>query len=66
MLKPRSGINSVQAYGCVHVWGGEEAAGVFPDHDVYDPDRLRGGLHHGDARQRYLRRSVQRPGVQPR
>lgn len=37
MLKPRSGINSVQAYGCVHVWGGEEQAGVFPDHDVYDP-----------------------------
>jgi N-acetylneuraminic acid mutarotase len=37
MLKPRSGINSVQAHGCVHVWGGEEAAGVFPDHDVYDP-----------------------------
>jgi N-acetylneuraminic acid mutarotase len=36
MLKPRSGINSVQAYGCVHVWGGEEQAGVFPDHDVFD------------------------------
>jgi N-acetylneuraminic acid mutarotase len=39
MLRPRSGINSVTAYGCVHVWGGEEAAGVFPDHDVYDPRR---------------------------
>ncbi len=37
MLKPRSGINSAQAYGCVHVWGGEEQAGVFPDHDYYDP-----------------------------
>ncbi len=37
MLKPRSGINSVTAYGCVHVWGGEESAGVFPDHDYYDP-----------------------------
>ena len=37
MLRPRSGINSVTAYGCVHVWGGEEAAGVFPDHDIYDP-----------------------------
>ncbi|NDB68710.1 MAG: kelch-like protein [Methylocystaceae bacterium] len=37
MLKPRSGINSVQAFGCVHVWGGEEQAGVFPDHDYYDP-----------------------------
>lgn len=39
MLRPRSGINSVTAHGCVHVWGGEEAAGVFPDHDVYDPRR---------------------------
>ena len=37
MLKPRSGINSAQAFGCVHVWGGEEQAGVFPDHDYYDP-----------------------------
>ena len=37
MLRPRSGINSVTAFGCVHVWGGEESAGVFPDHDVYDP-----------------------------
>jgi N-acetylneuraminic acid mutarotase len=37
MLKPRSGINSAMALGCVHVWGGEEAAGVFPDHDYYDP-----------------------------
>ena len=37
MLRPRSGINSVTAHGCVHVWGGEESAGVFPDHDVYDP-----------------------------
>jgi N-acetylneuraminic acid mutarotase len=36
MLKPRSGINSATAYGCVHVWGGEEQAGVFPDHDYYD------------------------------
>ncbi|EUB99502.1 Kelch repeat type 1-containing protein [Rhizobium sp. CF080] len=37
MLKPRSGINSAITYGCVHVWGGEEEAGVFPDHDIYDP-----------------------------
>jgi N-acetylneuraminic acid mutarotase len=37
MLRPRSGINSVNAHGCIHIWGGEEAAGVFPDHDVYDP-----------------------------
>ncbi|MEZ2127593.1 MULTISPECIES: Kelch repeat-containing protein [unclassified Sinorhizobium] len=39
MLKPRSGINSAIAYGCVHVWGGEEEAGVFPDHDIYNPRR---------------------------
>jgi len=37
MLKPRSGINSTMAFGCMHVWGGEESAGVFPDHDVYNP-----------------------------
>ena len=37
MLKPRSGINSTNAFGCIHVWGGEEQAGVFPDHDYYDP-----------------------------
>jgi hypothetical protein len=37
MLRPRSGINGVMALGCFHVWGGEEAAGVFPDHDYYDP-----------------------------
>jgi N-acetylneuraminic acid mutarotase len=37
MLRPRSGINGVLADGCFHVWGGEQAAGLFPDHDVYDP-----------------------------
>ncbi len=37
MLKPRSGINGVLAYGCFHVWGGEHATGMFPDHDYYDP-----------------------------
>ena len=37
MLRPRSGINGVMARGCFHVWGGEESAGVFPDHDYYDP-----------------------------
>lgn len=37
MLKARSGINGVMARGCFHVWGGEEEAGVFPDHDVYNP-----------------------------
>ncbi len=33
----RSGINGVLAYGCFHVWGGEHATGMFPDHDYYDP-----------------------------
>ena len=37
MLKARSGINGITAYGCFHVWGGEYADGMFPDHDVYDP-----------------------------
>lgn len=37
MLRPRSGINGVLANGCLHAWGGEESAGVFPDHDYYDP-----------------------------
>jgi N-acetylneuraminic acid mutarotase len=37
MLRPRSGINSTMARGCMHVWGGEEQSGVFPDHDYYDP-----------------------------
>jgi len=37
MLKGRSGINGVMAYGCFHVWGGEHATGMFADHDVYDP-----------------------------
>lgn len=37
MLRPRSGLNAVVANGCLHAWGGESAAGMFPDHDVYDP-----------------------------
>lgn len=37
MLKARSGINGIMAFGCFHVWGGEYADGMFPDHDVYDP-----------------------------
>jgi N-acetylneuraminic acid mutarotase len=37
MLKGRSGINGVMANGCFHVWSGEHAAGMFPDHDYYDP-----------------------------
>ena len=37
MLRARSGMNGVLAKGCFHVWGGEEQAGMFPDHDYYDP-----------------------------
>jgi N-acetylneuraminic acid mutarotase len=37
MLKGRSGMNGVMAYGCFHVWGGEHKDGMFPDHDYYDP-----------------------------
>jgi N-acetylneuraminic acid mutarotase len=35
--RPRSGVNGVLAKGCFHVWGGEGAGGMFPDHTVYDP-----------------------------
>ena len=37
MLRDRSGMNGVVARGCFHVWGGEGPAGMFPDHDYYDP-----------------------------
>lgn len=41
MPRPRGGVNTVAALGCLHVFGGEgndEAPnGVFPDHDVYNP-----------------------------
>lgn len=37
MLRPRSGLNAVLADGCLHAWGGESGAGMFPDHDYYDP-----------------------------
>lgn len=37
LLRARSGINGVTAYGCFHVWGGEWAGGMFGDHDYYDP-----------------------------
>lgn len=37
MLRARSGMNGVIARGCFHVWGGEGPAGMFPDHDYYDP-----------------------------
>jgi N-acetylneuraminic acid mutarotase len=37
MLRERSGMNGVMARGCFHVWGGEGPAGMFPDHDYYNP-----------------------------
>ena len=37
MLRGRSGMNSVVAKGCFHVWGGEAPTGMTPDHDFYDP-----------------------------
>jgi len=37
MARARSGMNGVMARGCFHVWGGEGPAGMFPDHDYYDP-----------------------------
>ena len=37
MLRASSGMNGVMARGCFHVWGGEGPAGMFPDHDYYDP-----------------------------
>ncbi len=39
LLRPRSGLNGVLANGCLHAWGGEQASGMFPDHDYYDPRR---------------------------
>jgi hypothetical protein len=37
MFRARSGMNGVMARGCFHVWGGEGLAGMFADHDYYDP-----------------------------
>ena len=37
MLRTRSGMNGIMARGCFHVWGGEGPAGMFADHDYYDP-----------------------------
>ena len=37
MFRARSGMNGIMARGCFHVWGGEGPAGMFPDHDYYDP-----------------------------
>ena len=47
MLRARSGMNGVMAQGCFHVWGGEGPAGMFPDHDYYDP-RTNTWLELGD------------------
>ena len=41
MPKPRGGINGLEAYGCLHVFGGEgnfgAPNGLHPEHDVYNP-----------------------------
>ena len=37
LIPARSGMNGVMARGCFHVWGGEGPAGMFRDHDYYDP-----------------------------
>ena len=39
LLRARSGMNSVLARGCYHVWGGEAPppVGMIADHDYYDP-----------------------------
>jgi N-acetylneuraminic acid mutarotase len=37
MLSGRSGMNSVMAKGCYHVWGGEDVTGMTPNHEYYDP-----------------------------
>ncbi|HYP09349.1 MAG TPA: kelch repeat-containing protein, partial [Bryobacteraceae bacterium] len=41
MPKPRGGVNSVAAHGCLHVFGGEGNPGghlgMHADHDVYNP-----------------------------
>jgi len=37
LLPARSGMNGVVARGCFHIWGGEGPAGMFPNHDFYDP-----------------------------
>lgn len=41
MPHPRGGINVIEAYGCLHVFGGEgdddSPSGVHADHDLYNP-----------------------------
>ena len=43
MPRPRGGVNTVEANGCIHVFGGEgnpdAPNGVFPDHDIYQPGK---------------------------
>lgn len=51
MLRARSGMNGVMAKGCFHVWGGEEQAGMFPDHMPSE---------HAYSRSRRLRVSLRR------
>ena len=60
MLRARSGMNGVMARGCFHVWGGEGPAGMFPDHDYYDPrtDQWITPPRHADPRSRRLRVSL--------
>lgn len=33
----RSGMNAMVAYGCLHTFGGESAAGIFAAHEAYSP-----------------------------
>jgi hypothetical protein len=33
----RGGLNAVSANGCLHVFGGEGANGMFAQHELYDP-----------------------------
>jgi N-acetylneuraminic acid mutarotase len=33
----RGGLNAVAANGCLHVFGGEGANGMFAQHELYDP-----------------------------
>jgi hypothetical protein len=37
ILRPSSGMNGVMARGLFHIWGGEGPAGMFPNHDFYNP-----------------------------
>src|SRR5262249_9628754 len=41
MPKARGGINGLEAYGCIHIFGGEgnsgASNGLHPEHDVYNP-----------------------------